>query len=166
MGDSGEFLIGAFVAGGDTGPHFPNLPFAFLEALGDSKHSRANNRGNCSCGDLIVLLAGLTWQALGGLPQWIIIAGAILVIPSIIVFLVGVFYLSQGAMIHAVSSIYLGRKIIVKEAYRFVMGKLGKFVSPRFLSRSRHLRSLLSLCCLVLQHISPLAFSPQDGGPR
>jgi hypothetical protein len=82
---------------------------------------------------LIVLLAGLTWQALGGLPQWIIIAGAILIIPSLIVILIGIFYLSQGAMIHAVSSIYLGRKIIVKEAYRFVMGKLGKFVLTSFL---------------------------------
>jgi hypothetical protein len=82
---------------------------------------------------LIVILAGLTWQALGGLPQWIIIAGAVLIIPSLIVILIGIFYLSQGAMIHAVSSIYLGRKVIVKDAYRFVMGRLGKFVLTSFL---------------------------------
>jgi hypothetical protein len=84
-------------------------------------------------GALIVLVAGLTWQALGSLPQWLIIAGAILIVPSLVVILIGIFYLSQGAMIHAVSYIYLGREVIVKEAYRFAMGKLGKFVLTSFL---------------------------------
>jgi hypothetical protein len=37
-------------------------------------------------------------------------------------------YLSQGAVIHAVSSIYLGRGVSVKESYKFILGKIGKFI--------------------------------------
>ncbi len=41
--------------------------------------------------------------------------------------MIGFMYLAQGAMIHAVSSVYLGRQIVIKEAYRFVLGRLGRF---------------------------------------
>jgi len=76
---------------------------------------------------IVIGIVGFTWKGLGAFaPRVLIVAGAAL-IPSMLVILVGVFYLGQGALIHAVSSIYLGRKIMVKEAYRFVYGRLGRF---------------------------------------
>ncbi|MFH0823015.1 MAG: hypothetical protein V2B18_09710 [Pseudomonadota bacterium] len=45
----------------------------------------------------------------------------------------GVMYLSQGALIYAVSSVYLGRRIAVGEAYRFVFSRLGRFVGTTLL---------------------------------
>ncbi|MBI4963516.1 MAG: hypothetical protein HY913_09595 [Desulfomonile tiedjei] len=75
---------------------------------------------------IIVGIVGLTWKSLGGFPTWILIVAGAALIPSAFVFLIGVFYLAQGAMIHAVSSIYIGRPIMIKEAYRFVFGRLGR----------------------------------------
>ncbi|HTY22720.1 MAG TPA: hypothetical protein VMC85_06295 [Desulfomonilaceae bacterium] len=82
---------------------------------------------------LIVVVVGLSWRMLEGWPMWIVIVAAVMIIPAVIVMLIGLFYLSQGAMIHAVSSIYLGREILVKQAYRFVMARLGRFVLTSFL---------------------------------
>jgi hypothetical protein len=76
---------------------------------------------------IIVGIAGLTWKTIGGFPLWILIVAGVALIPSTVVLLIGVFYLAQGAMIHAVSSIYLGREVMVKEVYRFVYGRLGRF---------------------------------------
>jgi hypothetical protein len=76
---------------------------------------------------IVIGIVGLTWKSLGGFPLWILIVAGVAVIPSILVVLMGVFYLAQGAMIHAVSSIYLGRQVMIKEAYRFVYGRLGRF---------------------------------------
>ncbi len=133
MGDSGEFLLEPLSLGGILDRTFQICRSHFWQLLVIASIPALIMGGIALAGVLVVLLAGLTWQALGGLPQWIMIAGAILVIPSVIVCFVALFYLSQGAMIHAVSSIYLGRKIVVKEAYRFVMGKLGRFVLTSFL---------------------------------
>ncbi len=126
--DSGEFLLEPLSLGGILDRTFQICRAHFWQLLVIAGIPILLIAGIALVAALIVLFAGFTWQALGGLPQWIIIAGAILIVPSLIVILIGIFYLSQGAMIHAVSSIYLGRKIIVKEAYRFVMGRLGRFV--------------------------------------
>lgn len=76
---------------------------------------------------VLVGVVGLTWRSLGGLPLWILIVAGVALIPSIAVVMIGFMYLAQGAMIHAVSSVYLGRQIMIKEAYRFVLGRLGRF---------------------------------------
>lgn len=133
MGDSGEFLLEPLSLGGILDRTFQICRSHFWKLLVIASIPVLIAGGIALVGILVFLLAGLTWQVLGGLPQWIMIAGAILVIPSIIVFLVALFYLSQGAMIHAVSFIYLSRNIVIKEAYRFVMGKLGRFVLTSFL---------------------------------
>jgi hypothetical protein len=133
MADSGEFLLEPLSLGGILDRTFQICRSHFWKLLAIASVPVLITAGVALAVILVFLLAGLTWQALGGLPQWIIIAGAVLVIPSLIVFLVALFYLSQGAMIHAVSSIYLGRKIVVKDAYRYVMGKLGRFALTSFL---------------------------------
>jgi hypothetical protein len=133
IGDSGEFLLEPLSLGGILDRTFQICRSHFWKLLVIASVPALITGGIALVGILVFLLAGLTWQALGGLPQWIIIAGAILVIPSIIVLLAALFYLSQGAMIHAVSFIYLSRNIVIKEAYRFVMGKLGRFVFTSFL---------------------------------
>ncbi len=131
--DSREFLLEPLSLGGILDRTFQTCRAHFWKLLVIAVIPMVVIAGIALVGALIVVLAGLTWQALGGLPQWIMIAAAILIIPSLIVILIALFYLSQGAMIHAVSSIYLGRKIIVKDAYRFVMGRLGRFVLTSFL---------------------------------
>ncbi len=133
VGDSGEFLLEPLSLGGILDRTFQICRSHFWKLLVIASIPVLITGGIALLGILVVLLAGLTWQALGGLPLWIIIAGAILGIPSVIVFLVAIFYLSQGAMIHAVSFIYLSRNIVVKDAYRFVMGRLGRFVLTSFL---------------------------------
>jgi hypothetical protein len=42
--------------------------------------------------------------------------------------ILAVFYLSQGAVIHAVAGIYSGKAVEVADSYRFVFRKLGRFV--------------------------------------
>jgi hypothetical protein len=133
MRDSGEFLLEPLSLGGILDRTFQICRSHFWKLLAIASIPVLIAAGIALVGIMVVLLAGLTWQALGGLPQWIIIAGALLLIPSIVVFVVALFYLSQGAMIHAVSFIYLSRNIVVKEAYRFVTGKLGRFVLTSFL---------------------------------
>ena len=77
---------------------------------------------------IVAALVGFTLQALGDVPIWVLIAAAVTVIPSIIVAIIAVFYLSQGALIYAVSVVHLGRDIRVGDAYRFVLVRLVKFV--------------------------------------
>jgi hypothetical protein len=77
---------------------------------------------------IVAVVVGFTLQRLGDLPMWVLIAAAVTVIPSIIVAIFAMFYLSQGALIHAVSVVHLGRDIRVRDAYRFVLARLGKFV--------------------------------------
>ncbi len=75
---------------------------------------------------ILAVVVGFTLQSL--VPMWVLIAAAVTVIPSIIVAIFAMFYLSQGALIHAVSVVHLGRDIRVGDAYRFVLARLGKFV--------------------------------------
>lgn len=82
---------------------------------------------------VIAVVVGLTRQTLGETSLWILIIVAVVALPSLIAALVAIFYLSQGALIHAVSSIYLGRKVLVSEAYRYVLARLGRFVLTSFL---------------------------------
>lgn len=77
---------------------------------------------------IVVVIVGFTVQSLGDLPIWVLIAAGVTVIPSIIVAIIAVFYLSQGALIYAVSVVHLGRDIRVRDAYRFVLARLVKFV--------------------------------------
>ena len=42
--------------------------------------------------------------------------------------MIALFYLSQGALIYAISAVHMGHGISVKESYRFVFDLLGKFV--------------------------------------
>jgi len=76
---------------------------------------------------LLVAIVGLTAQNLGDLAPWILIVAGVALLPSLVILLTGLFYLSQGAMIYAVSMMYLGKRIFVKEAYRFVLARLGRF---------------------------------------
>ncbi len=53
----------------------------------------------------------------------------------------GAYYVSQGALIHAVSSVYLGKEIRVGEAYTFAFGRLRKLfflISPCGADSCRH----------------------------
>ncbi len=84
--------------------------------------------GLAICASIIAAVVGLSLQAIGDIPPWILITAAVTVIPSVILVIIAVFYLSQGAMIHAVSVVHLGRDIRVGDAYRFVLARLGKFV--------------------------------------
>jgi MFS family permease len=76
---------------------------------------------------LVAGVVGLTARNLGEFAPWLIIVAGVALVPSVVIVLVGLFYLSQGAMIYAVSMMYLGKKILVKEAYRFVLGRLGRY---------------------------------------
>jgi len=59
---------------------------------------------------------------------WTLIVLGLTVIPTLGVLVMAAYQLSTGALIHAVSSIYLGREIVIGEAVRFVMGKLVRLV--------------------------------------
>lgn len=76
---------------------------------------------------IIVAIIGLTVHNITGMSVTMLIVAGVLIIPSTIIFFVCLFYLAQGAMIHAVSSTYLGRQIKVKESYSFVFDRLAKF---------------------------------------
>ncbi|MGO9569021.1 MAG: hypothetical protein ACLP5H_15915 [Desulfomonilaceae bacterium] len=77
---------------------------------------------------IVTAVVGFSLQAVGDVPIWVLITAAVTVIPSVIVAIIAVFYLSQGALIHAVSAVHLGRDMSVRNAYRFVLARLGKFV--------------------------------------
>jgi hypothetical protein len=77
---------------------------------------------------IVAVVVGFTLQGLGDVPVWVLIAAGVTVIPSVIVAIIAVFYLSQAALIHAVSVVHLGRDIRVRDAYRFVLARLVKFV--------------------------------------
>jgi hypothetical protein len=76
---------------------------------------------------IVAVLVGINFRTLGSTSTVVLIILGITVIPSVLVVAIALFYLSQGALIHAVSSIYLGREILVREAYRFVLSRLGKY---------------------------------------
>jgi hypothetical protein len=76
---------------------------------------------------IAAVAAGVTAYFAGNIPPLALI---VVGVPVIIIFFIMwglLFYISQGALIHAVSSIYLGRSVVVGDAYRFVLPKLGKF---------------------------------------
>ncbi|MBI5252271.1 MAG: hypothetical protein HY912_22480 [Desulfomonile tiedjei] len=77
---------------------------------------------------IVVGIIGLTVHNITNMSITMLVVAGVLIIPSAIVFFIAMFYLAQGAMIHAVSSTYLGRKINIKESYGFVFDRLGKFV--------------------------------------
>jgi len=76
---------------------------------------------------LVAVLVGLNFNTLGSTSTTVLIILGVTLIPSVLVIVVVLFYLSQGALIHAVSSIYLGREIMVRDEYRFVLSRLGKY---------------------------------------
>lgn len=79
-------------------------------------------------GFAVLGIYGLTRESLGDASTWALIIVAALAVPSVVVALAGLFYLSQGALIHAVSSAYLGRTIRIRAAYNFVFERLGRFL--------------------------------------
>ncbi|MGB6064013.1 MAG: hypothetical protein WBG50_04350 [Desulfomonilaceae bacterium] len=82
---------------------------------------------------IIAAVAGLTWGTLRGIPTWAWITAAVTVIPSVVVVMLAVFFLSQGALIYAVSSVHNGREFRVGDAFRFVLARLGRFILTYFL---------------------------------
>jgi hypothetical protein len=79
---------------------------------------------------LLVLLSTATMGVVSavtlGLKKW-----SWLLVFSVIVLSaagISVFYLAQGAMIHAVSRIYLGLEVQVRQAYRFALGRLARLI--------------------------------------
>ena len=71
--------------------------------------------------------AGFTVQSLKDLSGWAIVLLAVTVVPSVIVVVITAFYLSQAALIHATSCVYLDREVLVWDAYRFVLNRLGRY---------------------------------------
>ncbi len=76
---------------------------------------------------IVAILVGVNFRTLSSASTGLLIVLGITVVPSVLVIAIALFYLSQGALIHAISSIYLGREILVREAYRFVLSRLGKY---------------------------------------
>ena len=101
--------------------------------MGDHGGNPSRGRGNIG-------IAGLTWRALSQTSLWGLVIIAAMIVPSLLIVVVGVFYLSQGALIHAVSSVHLGREVEVKQSYGFVLNRLARFV----------LTSLLFILVIIL----------------
>jgi MFS family permease len=79
---------------------------------------------------LIAALVGFSaWQTGGkdASTMAVIVIVAVLGIGAIVVAFV-LFYLSEGAVIYAVSQVYLGKKFGVKESYRFMWPRAAKFI--------------------------------------
>lgn len=94
------------------------------------------------------VLIGFNVHAMGAKSKGLLIVLAVTVIPSFTVIALALFYLAQGALIHAVSSIYLGREIFIREAYRFVVSRLGRYF----------LTSLLFLLAIFGLTVAPIIF--------
>lgn len=76
---------------------------------------------------IVAVLVGLNFNTLGSTSTAVLIILGVTLIPSVLVIVVALFFLSQGALIHAVSSIYLSREITVRDEYRFVLSRLGRY---------------------------------------
>ncbi len=99
---------------------------------------------------LIAGIVGLTVHSLGNMSVTALIVTGVLIIPTAIVAFVILVYLAQGAMIHAVSSTYLGREIDVKGSYRFVFNRLGKYVLTSLLATLVIIGFTLSLVVVAI----------------
>ena len=77
---------------------------------------------------MIMGVVGFTAYSLGTMSTEILVLLAILLIPSAIVFVAAIFYIGHGALIHAVSTTYLGEEVLVLNSYRFVMSRLAKYL--------------------------------------
>lgn len=75
-----------------------------------------------------VLFPALTKQYLQGIPFWMWIVLGVTVLPAILIVWMLAFFVAQGALVHAVSNIHVGRPVMIRQAYRFVLGRLGKYV--------------------------------------
>jgi hypothetical protein len=98
---------------------------------------------------VVLGLAGFTAKSLGRSSVGVLILLGILLIPSAIIFLSVMFYVGQGALIHAVSATYLGREVFIGESYRFVMPRLGRYV----------LTSLLFVCAAFVFLVASVALA-------
>jgi hypothetical protein len=79
---------------------------------------------------LIAAAAGFAAFGIGGKDASIgaaAIVGVMFGLGALVVIFV-LFYLSQGAIVHAVSQVYLGRKIGITASYRFIWERAGKFI--------------------------------------
>lgn len=99
---------------------------------------------------LIVGIVGLTVHSIGNMSVTALIVMGVLIVPTAIVAFVILVYLAQGAMIHAVSSTYLGREIDVKGSYRFVFNRLAKYVLTSLLATLVIIGFTLSLVVVAI----------------
>ncbi|MCA1959564.1 MAG: hypothetical protein LDL33_02115 [Desulfomonile sp.] len=75
----------------------------------------------------VVGIYGVTHESLGETATWTAIIVAALAIPSALVAIIGLFFISTGAVIHAVSLAHLGRTVRIRAAYNFVFQRLGRY---------------------------------------
>jgi hypothetical protein len=75
---------------------------------------------------IVAAVAGVTAQALGKMSTWMLIPMGAVLVPVAVLTLAALFFLSQGALIHAVSSVYLGREVRIRQSYSFSLGRLRK----------------------------------------
>lgn len=99
----------------------------------------------------------LTEQTLGQTPVWLLLvvvtAGA-----ALLIVLVALFYLAQGALIYAVSCVYSGLDVLVGKAYGFVFKRLGRYVltSLLFLTAIVFVMIVTTIAGLVLYFMAEL----------
>jgi hypothetical protein len=75
----------------------------------------------------LFVVTGITIQDVTNMELWLILLAGI-TLPAALVAFLSVVFVSQGAIIHAVSCIYLERPVLIGAAYRFVMGRFWKFL--------------------------------------
>jgi hypothetical protein len=79
-------------------------------------------------GALVFLAVGMTWQSLGQAGMIILVIIGSLAGIGVFLLLMVLFYLSQGALIHAVARVHLGASVGIRDAYTFVFERLWQFI--------------------------------------
>ncbi len=95
---------------------------------------------------IVGAVAGLTLQSFENVSLWMLIPLAAVLIPVALVFFIALFFLCEGALIHAVSCIYLGREVRVRESYSFALGRLRKLLFTTVLM----ILFMIALCVVAL----------------
>jgi hypothetical protein len=79
-------------------------------------------------------ITGVPFKSIGHAPDWNRIAAIVVFAFVMYVVFVGLSFLCNGALIYAVSSIYLGRGVRVREAYTFSLARLHKLIITSLLT--------------------------------
>jgi hypothetical protein len=80
-----------------------------------------------------VSLASNFWNSLAQLPIWLAVIAMVTLVPLVVVAVVILYTLPHVAMICAVSQIHLGKDILIGQAYRAALPKLGGYLLTQFL---------------------------------